>query len=81
MTKTSNQIMKELEQPDNCLCLNEHSCCIVYGYKPIVDYIFTPIINKLFKPIGRGIKKLIISCAMICGNCSVGCIAIPGTKE
>ena len=80
MDKPTRQIMDELDEQDSCLCLNEHSCCIVYGYKPIVKYTIQPVMNKVFKPIGRGLKKMFFSCAMLCDSCSFGCVNINGEE-
>ena len=80
MNKPVQQIMDDLEQPDTCLCLNKNSCCVVYGYKPIVDYIVSPIINKFFKPIGRRIKQIFFNCSIFCESCSLGCFKIVGKE-
>lgn len=81
MNNPPRQIMDELEETDSCLCLNENSCCVTYGYKPIVNFMISPIIDKFFKPVGKGFKKIFKNCIMVCGSCSIGCFKIPGGDE
>ena len=68
----TRQIMKDLDEPDSCFCLNENSCCIIYIFKPIVNKIIKPFIN-IFKPCCKSIKKVFTSCFMSCDSCSFGC--------
>ena len=77
MNIPKQQLMKDLETPETCLCLNKNSCCIIYGFKPFIKILKQ---YNIFKPCYKYIKKAFISCFMACDSCSLGIININGKE-